>query len=47
MCKDEQMHVEFEMKPNASNNRDLDMKIKFKHEGATSQLTEENDYKMR
>ena len=41
------MKVEFEMKPNAKNNRDLDMKIKFDHEGKTSQLHEENDYKMR
>jgi len=47
VCKDEEMKVEFEMKPNAKNNRDLDMKIKFDHEGKTSQLHEENDYKMR
>lgn len=41
------MNVEFEMKPNVKNNRDLDMKIKFDHDGSVAQLHEVNDYKMR
>ena len=47
VCTNEEMNVEFEMKPNVKNNRDLDMKIKFDHDGSVAQLHEVNDYKMR
>lgn len=47
VSKDESMAIEFSMKPNVKNNRDLDINIKIDHTGAVAQLHENNEYKMR
>ena len=47
MSRGEKIKIEFSMKPNGKNKRDLDMNLKVDHDGAVASLHENNEYKMR
>lgn len=47
MSRGEKIQIEFSMKPNGKNKRDLDMNLKVDHDGAVASLHENNEYKMR
>ena len=47
VSRGEKIKIEFSMKPNGKNKRDLDMNLKVDHDGAVASLHENNEYKMR
>ena len=47
VSRGEKVEIEFSMKPNGKNKRDLDMELKVDHDGAVASLHEKNLYKMR
>jgi len=47
VTRGEKIQIEFSMKPNGKNKRDLDMNLKVDHDGAVASLHENNEYKMR
>jgi len=47
VSRGEKVRIEFSMKPNGKNKRDLDMTLKVDHDGAVGSLHENNEYKMR
>ena len=47
VSRGEKIQIEFSMKPNGKNKRDLDMNLKVDHDGAVASLHENNEYKMR
>jgi len=47
VSRGEKIQIEFSMKPNGKNKRDLDMNLKVDHDGVVGSLHENNEYKMR